>query len=253
MKLLFIGTGAADWVLKDRKAGEFFRRLTAVKINDDLMIDCSPDTLDYAEKNTEDLKNIKNMLITHTHSDHYSPDAIRALFGQNIRVWAEKAAENMIMHDMPELCESTLEMFKENSVGGYGVIPVPSGHSVADTDQTPVNYIITYRDKRIFWGCDGAWLPNRSWHEIKKYKYDLFVLDGTLGNAYGDYRIFEHNNLAMIHEIAGVIKNCGLLKDGGKIMISHMSRYSHEEHGKLQKQLDKDGIVAAYDELEIEI
>ena len=43
MKILFIGTGAADWVLKERKGDEFFRRLTAVKINDDFMIDCSSD------------------------------------------------------------------------------------------------------------------------------------------------------------------------------------------------------------------
>lgn len=47
MKILFIGTGAADWVLKDRKGNEFFRRLTAVKINNNLMIDCSADTVDY--------------------------------------------------------------------------------------------------------------------------------------------------------------------------------------------------------------
>lgn len=253
MKLLFIGTGAADWVLKERKEGEFFRRLTAVKINDDLMIDCSPDTADFAESRAKDLEGVKNIIITHTHSDHYSPDTIRALFGNKVRVWAEKAAEKMIIRDLPELPESTLEMFAENRVGEYGVIPVPSGHSVADAEQTPVNFIISYRDKKIFWGCDGAWLPNRSWHEIKKHKYDLFVLDGTLGNAYGDYRIFEHNNLAMVHEIAGVIRSSQLLKDGGKIMISHMSRYSHEEHDKLQKQLDKDGILAAYDELEMEI
>ena len=51
MKILFIGTGAADWVLKERKGDEFFRRLTAVKINDDLMIDCSPDTSDFTAKN----------------------------------------------------------------------------------------------------------------------------------------------------------------------------------------------------------
>ena len=51
MKILFIGTGAADWVLKERKGDEFFRRLTAVKINDDLMIDCSADTSDFTAKN----------------------------------------------------------------------------------------------------------------------------------------------------------------------------------------------------------
>ena len=111
MKILFIGTGAADWVLKERKEGEFFRRLTAVKINDDLMIDCSPDTADFAESCAKGLEGVKNIIITHTHSDHYSPDTVRALFGNKVRVWAEKAAEKIITRDLPELPESMLRQF----------------------------------------------------------------------------------------------------------------------------------------------
>ena len=58
MKILFIGTGAADWVLKERKDNEFFRRLTAVRINENLMIDCSPDTIDFVERNQTFPKNL---------------------------------------------------------------------------------------------------------------------------------------------------------------------------------------------------
>ncbi len=251
MKILFIGTGAADWVLKDRKGNEFFRRLTAVKINNNLMIDCSADTVDYVNSNGE-LKDVKNVLITHTHSDHYSPETIIDLLGNDVRVWAEKESEKMILSDMPQLKDSVLEIFAENTVGEYTVIPVPAGHSVANRDQTPVNYIISDGDKTIFWGCDSAWIPNYSWHEMKKYKYDLIVLDGTLGDADGDYRIFEHNNISMIKEMSNTIKSQNLLKENGKIMISHMSRYAHKEHNELQKQLDDVGIMVAYDGLEIE-
>ena len=87
---------------------------------------------------------------------------------------------------------------------------------------------------------------------MKKYKFDLIVLDGTLGDAEGDYRIFEHNNLTMIREIAATIRNVDILKENGKIMISHMSRYSHKEHDELQKKLDEFDVVAAYDGMEIE-
>ena len=253
MKILFIGTGAADWVLKERKGDEFFRRLTAVKINDDIMIDCSPDTSDFTSKNPNALSNVKDVLITHTHSDHYSPQTIGEILRKDVRVWAEEESEKKILSDMPHLETSVLEFFEENTVGRYTVIPVPASHSVADRNQTPVNYIISDGEKTIFWGCDSAWIPNYSWHEMKKHKFDLIVLDGTLGDADGDYRIFEHNNIAMIKEMTNTIKSQQLLKEGGKVMISHMSRYAHKEHDELQKQLDDVGVLVAYDEMEIEL
>lgn len=253
MKILFIGTGAADWVLKERKGDEFFRRLTAVKINDDLMIDCSPDTSDFTAKNPDALANVKDVLITHTHSDHYSPQTIGEILRKDVRVWAEKVSEEKILGDMPQLESSVLGIFEENTVGRYIVIPVVASHSVADRNQTPVNYIISDGEKTIFWGCDSAWIPNYSWHEMKKHKFDLIVLDGTLGDADGDYRIFEHNNIAMIKEMSNTIRSQELLKENGKIMISHMSRYAHKEHDELQKQLDDVGVLVAYDEMEIEL
>lgn len=253
MKILFIGTGAADWVLKERKGDEFFRRLTAVKINDDLMIDCSPDTSDFTAKNPNALSNVKDVLITHTHSDHYSPQTIGEILRKDVRVWAEEESEKKVLSDMPHLETSVLEIFEENTVGKYKVIPVPANHSVADRNQTPVNHIISDGEKTIFWGCDSAWIPNYSWHEMKKHKFDLIVLDGTLGDADGDYRIFEHNNIAMIKEMTNTIKSQQLLKEGGKVMISHMSRYAHKEHDELQKQLDDVGVLVAYDEMEIEL
>lgn len=252
MKVLFIGTGAADWVLKERKGNEFFRRLTAVRINEDFMIDCSGDTKDFIETDGGNLDKVENLVISHTHSDHYSPEAITDLLRSDVRVWAESEAEKMILSDMPTLKESTLEMFKENKVGKYTVIPVPASHSVADRNQTPSNFIISDGEKTLFWGCDGAWIPNYSWHEMKKYKYDLIILDGTLGDGEGDYRIFEHNNLRMVKEMADTIRSQELLKENGKIIISHMSRYAHKEHEEVVKQLAPANIDVAYDGLEIE-
>ena len=42
MKVLFIGTGAADWKIEKRQDGEFWRRFTGNMINDDLLVDPGP-------------------------------------------------------------------------------------------------------------------------------------------------------------------------------------------------------------------
>ena len=47
MKMTFMGTGAADFKISQRKENEFFRRLSGAVIDNDLMIDCSADIDDY--------------------------------------------------------------------------------------------------------------------------------------------------------------------------------------------------------------
>ena len=106
MRLLFLGTGAADWVLRERKENEFFRRLTAIRVNDDLMIDCSSDITDFLVNNPSALDNVTDILITHTHGDHYSPDAIKSVFGDRVRVWAEAVAERKYYR----ICRSLLKV-----------------------------------------------------------------------------------------------------------------------------------------------
>lgn len=72
MKLLFIGTGADDWKWEERCEGQFVRRKTAALIDDDLMIDFSPGVEQYKSDCELDLSKVKNILITHTHRDHYN-------------------------------------------------------------------------------------------------------------------------------------------------------------------------------------
>lgn len=253
MKVLFMGTGAADWIISERREHEFFRRLTSAKVNEDLMIDCSADTEDYINQNDISLIGIKDLLITHTHSDHYSPDTIKNYLSKNIKIWAEEKAQAQIVGDLPEYNLCKVSLFKPIQVGDYEIIAVPANHSVSDIEQIPLHYIIKHGGKTVFWGCDGAWFTNQSWNEIRKHTYDLFVLDGTLGDAVGDYRVFEHNNLNMICEMAATIRSQNLLKENGRIIISHMSRYAHKPHEVLTKDMKNYEIEVAYDGLELEI
>lgn len=248
MKLLFMGTGAADWGIKNRVRDDFFRRFTSIMINDDLMIDCNDETLDFIEKNSCDTSNVKNLLITHTHEDHCSVFAINRLFGKDATLFCDKDAN--LEEDLKSV-QKVIPLYTPTRVGKYEVIAVAANHSVSNSDEQPLNYIISDGEKRMFWGCDGAWLLNQTWHEMKKYKYDLIVLDGTLGMAEGDYRIFEHNNLRMITEMSATFRQLKLLNDGGKMMISHMSRQAHKSHDELGAYLKKYDITAAFDGLEI--
>lgn len=247
MKIMFMGTGAADWDIEKRKKGEFFRRLSGTVINDDLMIDCSADTADFVSENNFRLSDIKNILITHTHSDHFEPKTITELLSEKADVWTEKASIGMVQNKLSNFNVNEIELFKQYQIGNYIVTALPANHISNDIKEQPVHYIIQSEDKTIFWGCDGAWFLEKTWYEMRKFSFDYVVLDGTLGNKEGDCRIFEHNNLSMVKEISAAIRECGLLKENGKIIISHMSKYSHDKHEALTEQMNKIGITVAYD------
>lgn len=251
MRLLFMGTGAADWDISERRDGEFFRRCTSVMINDDLLLDFNDDTVDFIEATGCDVGKVENILVTHTHGDHYSNAAVNKYFEKNTVVRFEKGAEERIGELAAE--KKAISLFEETTVGKYTVVALPANHSVQNSPEQPVHYVISDGEKCIFWGCDGAWLLNRTRHEAAKYKYDLVVFDGTLNDNRGDYRIFEHNNLTMVVEMSEAFKSLGLMKPNSKTMISHMSKYSQYPHDELERYLMPYGIVPAYDGLRTEI
>jgi hypothetical protein len=86
------------------------------------------------------------------------------------------------------------------------------------------------------------------YHEVKAIKdggVDLAIIDATSGEEPGDFRIFEHNNLTMVREIAATLR--GSVE---KFCISHMARTLHTDHKTLSENMEKCGIDTAYDGME---
>jgi len=225
MKLFFLGTGAADWVLKKEKGGEY-RRFSSALIDDNLLIDPGPQVLEAMAEYGKDIKNIKYVIVTHKHSDHYNADTLKALQNSGAKLIDFKAGEERKLDDY------TLSAYAAN----HG--------TVADA----VHFIIEKNGKKLFYGLDSAWLLYDEVKAIKDKRIDLAVLDGTIGNQEGDYRIFEHNNLRMIREMKLTLEPFV-----ARFMISHMAYTLHQPHEELSKEMKGYNIEVAFDGLETEI
>ena len=224
MKITFLGTGAADWKLEKHKGMEGFRRNCSVLIDDCLLVDPGPNVPDALESFSKEQKNIKYILNSHRHGDHFNQGTMDLL----------SHAEFFPMKEGEVL-----------SFGKYTVTALKANHG---TCAGAVHFIISDGEKKLFYGLDGAWLLYEEVAEIKKEGIDLALLDATVGNTVGDYRIFEHNDLNMV-----ILLKARLQQFVKRFMICHMARTLHASHSVLSDQMKHYGIEVAFDGLEVEI
>ena len=224
MNVTFLGTGAADWSYDLHKNVEGYRRNSSLLIDGCLLIDPGPNVLDALNAFNVDAHSVKHILNTHRHSDHYSSDTVSFLS------WASFYP---------------LKRGETISIGKYTVSALGANHS---TCTEAVHFIISDGEKKLFYGLDGAWLMYEEVEAIKKGNIDMAILDATVGNAVGDYRIFEHNNLRMVIEMKATLES--YVK---RWVISHMARTLHTSHAELAAQMKAHGIEVAFDGLQTEI
>lgn len=248
MEITFIGTGAADWPSKMRGT-EGYRRFSSVLIGNDLLIDPGPHIYEFEQdfKYENLFGNVENILLTHSHSDHLDYDKLVRLCSEKDRqIWCEEHAIPE-KHDVAGMRRHPLQLFEAVHVGEYTVTALPANHGTSLKQEQALHFIIEQNGSRVFYGCDGAWLRRDTWYYMREYQFDLIVLDGTLGDDYGDYRIFEHNNLRMDELIAETVRKTGVLKPDGKIMISHLAYGAQGSQEQVEERLKESGIEVAYD------
>lgn len=220
MNILFLGTGAADWPEKNTDNAAEFRRMSSAIIDRTLLIDPGPQVLDALTEQGISFNSVKYIINTHPHSDHFNQNTLRVLQNAGAEFFDLKPND-------------------VTTFGKYTVYAYSGNHS---TCEKCVHFIITDNEKTVFYGLDGAWLMYDEVAGIKEHKPDLAVLDATIGFIDGDYRIFEHNNLNMVLEMQKT-----LAPYIGKICISHLAKTLHDDCKTVAKNMEKYGILTAYD------
>lgn len=254
MNFLFLGTGAADF--SPRLAGEdrwnaedrSIRRSTATLLDERLLLDCGPHTPDAFQIFGADMGKVENILFTHLHSDHYSLESIAkvaAASHRELHIWAREGAE------LPSIAGVTCHFMRVGEcyrIDGYQVTALAANHSYH-----PLHFSIEKDGCRLFYGLDGAWLLHDTYYAMRNQLYDVMIMDATVGDYDGDFRMGEHNSIPMLRMMKKSFVTWGAMDEKTVFVADHLARTLHPKHEETEEILRQDAIIAAYDGMRLSV
>lgn len=252
----FLGTCAADFSpqLQDEYKNKFdkdVRRASCAIIDGKYLLDCGPHCPGALQIAGTDEKSINCIFITHTHPDHFCPDSIKELAAKRGSPLKLYIREDAVIPEFDNVEVIRMKMLQTYEVNGeFQIIGLPANHSEL---AYPRHFYIEYKGKKIFYGMDGGWLTNDEYGYIMNRHLDLCVLDCTVGDYNGDYRIGEHNSIPMIRLIVPSLFTVGAVDEHTVICVSHLARTLHKSHEETADILKEIGVNTAYDGLTVTI
>ena len=222
MKIMFIGTGAADhdW---SRYGEDGVSGSTATLIDDRLLIDCGPTVAAALERFGQDGTKITDIVITHHHSDHFRLEVLKQI------VAGREGTVNLF--GSPQVCALAKPFCRVHPVdfgsrfqaGGYDFLALPANHTVADIFEKTFLYLISGTDATLLYALDTAWLPTLAYRLLDKTHLDGVIWDATM-SAPGDWRIFEHTDPAMFAMMRKTLTSNGNIDSRTRIWFNHRAR-----------------------------
>ena len=225
MKFEFLGTGAADWFAPD-PSGEV-RRMTSTLVDGCLLIDM----MEHALERITDPAAITDVIITHSHRDHYNPEAIAKIAPVNLYVdegWADTV-------HIPGVTVHPVKAGEKFRAAGFEITGMRGNHSTEGEGEHTVHYLLQKDGKNVYYATDCAWILYKEMRLIRDNPLDALVIDATIGDGHeGDYRVFEHNSLPMVRIMVESMQKTGMLKPGAPIFLTHLARTLHGRQAELE-------------------
>ena len=225
MKLEFLGTGAADW--RGPAANGELRRMTSTRFDGALLIDLTASALEQIADPAE----ITDLLITHSHSDHFDSAAIARIAPVNVHIdegWAGRVA-------IPGCVVRPVREGVPFTAGGFTVTAMRGNHSTEGDGEHTLHYLLQKDGKSIYYATDCAWLLYKEAQLIRANPLDALVIDATIGDGHaGDFRVFEHNSLPMVRIMVDTMRQTGMLKEGAPVFLTHLARTLHGSQAELE-------------------
>ena len=276
MKIEFLGTAAYERIPSmfcncpicthaRKKSGKDVRTQAQLLINEDLLIDFGMDNYAHSLKNGVDFCKIQNLLITHSHEDHFIIEELKMrdemgsknLIYKDLKIYGGKGAQELFNTTNPSNCEFILaEMFRTYDVGDYKVTVLPAHHGTID----PRTYLISDGKSTLYYSLDTGHPDEQTYDFLRRnnIKIDAVICDCT----YGVLDItFDGHHMSLLDNISHrqKLEELGVIKKGIPWVVTHFSHNGLNKDGRavtfkeFNKLCKSHGFILSYDGLEITV
>ena len=290
MEVLFLGTGAGDFLESDsvdsggsshvaraqRLGGRNLRDSSSTLVETDLLIDFyGPRQL---KRLGVDVAAIRHLLITHGHWDHFQPRAIldlaerivggldvygNELIGRSLAFavaneWDAVAGRFRAVERRVPYRFHQLELGVPAEVGDFLVTPVHGHHKIDKShmivDELALNFIIERAEHTLFYGLDSSTPLPATLESLRQHHADLAILDATFGDLDIDPLGTGHHNFDMLVRTIDELREIGFLSAETRLIGSHISVGHVAPHDDIAADtLARFGFELAYDGMRVSL
>ncbi len=231
LSVKFLGTGAADhqW---NRIGEPDVRGSCSTMLDNSTLIDCGATGIANLQRANIDPNLLQELIFTHSHSDHFNVQQVGQLLAMRrkelppLRVRATHtilSALKVALSDGFEAIE--IKAGDTFAIGRMEVTALPANHLIAKApDEQALHYLVKSPVGNLLYALDGAWMLKPARLLIGKTRLDMIIWDATMVGQKPDFRIFEHNDLAMIRHIEATLRMERCIDDNSVRVLNHMAR-----------------------------
>lgn len=279
MKILYLGTGAAEGVpavfcnceackIARARGGKEIHSRSQVIIDGTFGIEFPPDAYYHAVKFGVDLSAIKNIIVTHSHMDHfYAHDFILRgykyahdmtepklnIYGSETigEVFSECTRRELKPAVAENISFTQLELYKEYNIDGYTVTPLRAQHTAVEVTYL---YLIERDGKAYLHLTDTGRLPEEVYtylssrgKRVNAVAFDCTFVRFTKGE------VGRHMGIGDNMAVKDRLEKDGVCDGNTKYYITHFSHNNFplsEELARLEKEYP---VTALYDGMSIEV
>lgn len=278
MNIHFLGTGAGEGIpalfcrcgicnTARHLGGHDVRSRTSVLIDEVLKVDFPPDTWYHVVRDNIDLCKVRDLIFTHSHSDHLNDGDVRmrlSAFSNGcdapLKVYGSDTVITRILarigadKDRHLIPLALLRPFETVTLETAVVTPLLADHAPLETC---LLFHIERGGKRLLYGNDTGWFPEATWGWIEAEAracrpFDGVILDCTHG---ADPVCRNHMGVATIVKIRQRLLHLNCLRHGGgtPVYATHFSHNGRMSHAALVEALAPHSIGVAYDGMRVKL
>ena len=285
---IFLGTGAGDFLAQYQSTcdSDYLRR--AVELGgrnrrQAAALFLPPDTLiDFRDEQqligcNVRADQIRHLLFTHGHWDHFRPCAVLDLAGRTAETlhiygsdkirnalefaasysWDSQAGNFRVREEVPVYRFHLLRPQQSILVGGIRVTAVLGNHQIDKErlilEEQVLNYVCQWHGKTFFYGLDPSYILPLTLEFLRRFRFDAAVLDATFGYLDIDPFVSGHQNFSMVEKTVEEFRTAGIIDARTQIVLSHISLRQVPPHDEIAADLQVRGFTLAHDGLVIRL